>query len=36
MSPEELFETAKEKAFYLGGKTKSLGEKGIKKLQEKY
>jgi hypothetical protein len=36
MSPEELFESAKEKAFYLGSKTKSLGEKGLKKIQEKY
>ena len=36
MSAEEIFETAKEKAFYLGSKTKSIGEKGMKKLQEKY
>lgn len=36
MSPEELFESAKEKALYLGSKTKSLGEKGLKKIQEKY
>lgn len=36
MSPEELFDSAKEKAVWLGGKTKELGSRGIRKIQEKY
>ena len=33
MSPEELLGEAKEKAMWLGGKTKEIGSKGIKKIQ---
>lgn len=36
MKAEEVFETAKEKALWLGGKTKELGKKGVKKVQEKW
>lgn len=33
MSPEEMLESAKDKALWLGGKTKELGQKGVKKVQ---
>ena len=36
MSPEEILDSAKEKALWLGGKTKELGTKGVKKVQEKW
>lgn len=36
MSPEEILESAKDKAVWLGGKTKELGQKGIRKVQEKW
>ena len=36
MSPEELIYSAREKAVWLGGKSKELGSRGIRKLQEKY
>lgn len=35
MSAEEMFVTAKEKAAWLGSKTKALGERGLRKVQEK-
>ena len=36
MKAEEVLETAKEKALWLGGKTKELGKKGVKKVQDKW
>lgn len=36
MKAEEVLETAKEKALWFGGKTKELGQKGIKKVQDKW
>ena len=36
MSPQELVSSAKEKAVWLGGRTKELGSRGIRKIQEKY
>ena len=36
MKADEVFQSAKEKAFWLGGKTKQLGQKGIKKVQDKW
>ena len=36
MSPEELMSSAKEKAVWLGGKTKELGSRGIRKIQASY
>lgn len=36
MLPEELLDSAKEKAFWVGGKTKEIGSKGLKKVQEKW
>lgn len=31
-----MFQTAKEKALWLGGKTKELGQKSVKTVQEKW
>lgn len=36
MRAEEMLESAKGKALWLGGKTKSLGESGIRKVQQKW
>ena len=36
MSPAQLLDAAKIKAKELGHKTKQLGQKGIKKVQDKY
>jgi len=33
MSPKEILETAKDKAVWLGGKTKELGSKGYDKIK---
>lgn len=35
MSPAEILESAKDKAFWLGSKTKELGSKGIDKIKGK-
>jgi hypothetical protein len=36
MNPDEMLETAKEKAVWLGGKTKELGQKGMTTVMQKW
>lgn len=36
MRAQEMLESAKGKALWFGGKTKSLGQTGIRKVQEKW
>jgi hypothetical protein len=36
MSAEEILDSAKEKAVWLGSKTKEMGQLGIRKVQEKF
>ena len=35
MSPQEMLESAKDKAVWLGSKTKELGQKGYVTIKEK-
>jgi len=35
MSPGEILESAKDKALWLGSKTKEIGSKGIDKIKQK-